>query len=114
MTGHEVEQNFDSARVSLLKQLNQILVCAIARSYALVIADVVACVHKRRIVDRIEPNRVTAEVLYIVELLNNTLQITDTVAVAVVKALGINLIKYCVVKPVRHKITLSTLLIDNL
>ena len=81
MAGHKVEQDLYSPCVSLVKKLDQILICAVARSDALVVANVVTRVHKRRIIHGIEPDSVAAEVFYVIELLDYSLQIADTVAV---------------------------------
>ena len=103
MAGNEVEQNLDALGVGAFKEPHQILVGTVTGSDLFVIAHVVAGVHKRRVVNGIEPERVAAQLLNIVELLDDTLQIADTVAVAVVKALWIDFVKYRVIQPSRHK-----------
>ena len=108
VTGHEVEQDADALGVSRLKEPHQVPVGAVAGSDLFVVADVVARVHERGVIDGIEPDRVAAQLLHIVELLDNTLDVADAVAVGIVEALRIDLIEHRVVEPVWHsKITLS-------
>ena len=50
----------------------------------------------------IYPDCVTAELTDIVQSADNSLKIPDAVSVGVLKRLGINFIKYCIVKPFCH------------
>lgn len=76
-----------------LDKLRHILVGAVTRGYLLIVPYVIARVPKRRIVNRVQPYSVTAELFNIIQLFYNTLYIPYSVTVAVVKALGINLVE---------------------
>ena len=104
MSRNQIQQDLQVLFVSRLKQPYQVVVRAVALSYLVVVAHVVARVHKRRVVNGIQPYRVAAEPLNIVELFDDSVDVADPVAVGVVKALRINFIKYCVVEPFRHKV----------
>ena len=99
VTRHQIEQNLHLFAVRSLKQPHQIIIGAVAGRHLVVIADVIAAVHKRRVVHGIQPNRVAAETLDIIELLNNTVDVADTVAVGIIEALRIDFIEYCVIEP---------------
>ena len=105
VTRHKVKQNFNALFVSLVKEVYKILVCAVAGRNLFVVANIVACVHKRRIINRIQPYCITAQISYIVKFFDNSVDVADTVAVGIVKALRIDFIKHSVVKPIRHKST---------
>ena len=77
----------------------KIVVRPVPRSDLVKIGDVVTGVAKGRLEHRIEPNRITADRSDIIELGGDTGQIPDSVAVRVVIALGINLIKDRCLKP---------------
>ena len=111
MTGNEVKKNLNSLFVSLVKKTNKVIICAVTLCNLLVVANIIACIHKRRIVNRVEPDCVAAEAFYIVKLSDDTLNVTDSVTVGVAKALRINFIENSVIKPVWHKKSFLSLFI---
>ena len=54
------------------------------------------------------PNSVDPEARHIIKLIGNTLQVTNTIAVAVAKAARINLIDNCTLPPLFHCLPLQT------
>lgn len=94
VTGNEVEYNLNALGVRRLDKLVEILFRAEPRRRLKEIAHVVPAVHERRIVVRVEPNRVAAERFDIIELARNAFEIAVSVAVGVEERIGINLVKY--------------------
>ena len=79
--------------MSDLKKAPEVVVSSVALGDLIVIPYVVARIHERRVIDRVEPYRIAAKALYIVKLWNDTVDIAYTVTVAVAEGLGIDLIK---------------------
>jgi hypothetical protein len=57
-----------------------------------VIADIVSVVVVRRLIEGRKPDDIDAKFLQVIELLNNSSQIADAVAVAIIEAARINLV----------------------
>ncbi len=57
-----------------------------------VIADIVSVVVVRRLIEGRKPDDIDAKFLQVVELLNNSSQIADAVAVAIIEAARTNLV----------------------
>ena len=47
MSGNKVEENFNSLFVCLVKKVYKVVVCSVTGGNLLVVANVIACVHKR-------------------------------------------------------------------
>lgn len=97
--GHEVEKHLHPAAVRLLEEALCILVGAVAGRDLLVVAHVIPRVHEGRFEAGVDPKRVAAEAFYIIELLDDALKVADAVTIAIVKALGIDLVKDCRFQP---------------
>ena len=85
--------------MGLLKKVNEVLVGAVAGGYQLVIPYVVAGVLKGRVEAGIDPQGVTAETLDIIQFGGHAGNIANAVCIGVHKALGVDFVKYGVVKP---------------
>ena len=105
MARDQVQKHMHAALVGFVEQLVQVLVRPVAGGYLLVVADVVARVLEGRVVAGIDPERVRAQGLYIVQLADDSLKVADPIPVAVLEGLGIDLIKYGVFEPCRHNVT---------
>ena len=103
MAGHQVDAHVHSTLVGLGAEILKIVVRPVARSDLIKISHVIARVAKRRLKNRIDPNRVAADRIDVIKLRSNTRQVADPVAVRVVIALGIDLIKYRRLKPPRSR-----------
>ena len=79
----------------------EVVEAAVGRLNVLVIRDVVAVVPQRRRVGRQQPQGSHAEVLDVVELLDQSSKVTQAIAVAVVEGLDVNLIQDGVLVPER-------------
>ena len=89
------------ARVRRRDELAEVLERAVVRVDALVVGDVVAVVLERRREERQEPQAGDAEVLEVVELLDEPAQIADAVVVRVVERLDVRLVDDRVLVPER-------------
>ena len=99
---HQIHDDAQSARVRRLKQRLKVLHRAEFRRDLPVVADVVAAVHAGILVDRVEPDHVCPQRLDVVEPLHDAAQIAHAVPVAVLKALGIDLIDDRLFEPITH------------
>ena len=64
-----------------------------------VIRDIIAVIHLGRCAYRAQPDGVNTQFLQIVQTADDTPQVTYTVTVRILKALGIQLIKHCLLPP---------------
>ena len=64
-----------------------------------VVRDVVAVIHVRRIEHRGEPDDVDTQLSQVGQLLGDTLQVTDAVAVCVVEGAGVHLVHHGFLPP---------------
>jgi hypothetical protein len=84
----------DTAFVSLGKHPFGVVVGAVTRGDLVIVRNVVTCILKRRLKERIDPETIDAQTLDVIQLLNNAFQIADTVTVGIIVRLRIDLIKY--------------------
>ena len=96
---HQVHNDLDPPLLRLGQKLIELLHGAELRGNLIVIGNIVPLVHKGRLVDRRYPYNINTQFLQIIEFLYNSSQITDSIPIAVVKALGINLIGYFLMPP---------------
>ena len=96
VAGDKIQKDTDALFVRLVKEVVEILVGTVAGRHFLVIADIVTRVFKRRIITGIDPERIAAQALDIIELFGDARDISDAVPVRIIKGLGIDLIEYCV------------------
>ena len=101
VAGDKVQKDTDALFVRLFEEVVEVLVGTVAGRHFLVIADIVTRVFKRRIVAGIDPERVAAQALDIIELFCDARDISDAVPVCIIEGLGIDLIEYCVFQPFR-------------
>ena len=99
VAGNQIQEHPDAPTVGLLKKVNEVLVGAVAGGYQLVIPYVVAGVLKGRVEAGIDPQGVTAETLDIIQFGGHAGNIANAVCIGVHKALGVDFVKYGVVKP---------------
>ena len=88
----QVHDQLHPALVQGGDQLVELVEGAEERVDVLVVADVVAVVGHRRLVDRAQPHDVDAETLEVVEALDDAAEVAHAVAVAVGEAAGVHLV----------------------
>ena len=99
MVRDEIEEHLDAAGVGFCDESVEILERAEIRVDAGVVGDVVAPVDVRRRVHGVEPDRVDAEPLEVLEPLRHALEIADAVAVRVGERAWIDLVEHGVSPP---------------
>ena len=99
MIDDQIEYEFHSPEMDFGEQVVEIVHRAEIGHDPAVVAYVVPVVVVRRIVDRIQPDHVDAQILDVVQAGNDSLQIADAVAVAVHEAARIDLIDYGLFPP---------------
>ncbi len=98
---HVVEEDLQSALLSLVEQTLGILVGPVAGGHLVVVGDVIACIAEGRLEERVDPDPVHAQALDVVQLLEDALQVADAVSVRVEERLRIDLVEHGLVEPGR-------------
>ena len=96
---YKVHQDGHPALFCLRDQLFHVLHGPEARIDRIIVRDIISLVGQRRLIDRGDPHDVHSQLLQIVQPADDPLQIADAVAIAVHKALGVDLISYFVMPP---------------
>ena len=104
MVDYQVDNQPHSASVNFTQQAVKISHRAKFRHDLLIIADVVAVIIIRRFVHRADPNQIDAEVFQVIEFFGDSVQVTNAVAVAVLKTARINLVGHRLFPPARHRL----------
>ncbi len=112
MIDYQVHDDFDILFMSLRKQFVEILHRAEFVHDCLIIADIVAVVVIWGLVDGGKPDNVDAKIAQIIQTGGNSLQIADTVSVAVHETAGINLINDRFLPPCFVHVRVSFLLTE--
>jgi hypothetical protein len=93
VTGNQVKEHVDASVMGFAKESVEILIGAVAGCYLLVIPYVIACILERRVIAGIDPDRIAAKALNIIELLYDTVDISDTVVIGVLEGLWIDFVE---------------------
>ena len=91
-----------TAFMNFLEQLTGILIRTITRGYLVIITDIIARIIERRIEEGVKPNGIHTKTLHIVQFADDTLNITDTIAVGIAERLRINLVEHSILCPFRY------------
>ena len=109
VVGHDVGEQLQSAGVGLVDEGVEVVEGAVRRLDVAEVDHVVAVVVLRRGVERVEPQRVDAEVDEVVEVVGDPLEVTLPVTVGVGEAADVELIADGVAPPrVRHAFSWSS------
>src|SRR5688500_15477946 len=92
MVNHQLRDHPQRTAVRLLQQFLEIVERAINRIYGVIISDVVPVIAQRRGIKGQQPKRRNPEILEIIELLGDTAEITDAIAVAIVERSYVRLV----------------------
>jgi hypothetical protein len=98
------DQLGDNAQVSSMRlahEVPEILACTVGGRDVVIVGHVVAVVSHRRGIKRQQPNRVDAQIAYVVELFGETQKVSDAVVVRVVKGFDVQLVDDRVLVPER-------------
>ena len=86
------------------KQPFEIVVGTITGGSGIVVRYVISGVMKGRDKTGIHPNGVAAQGTNIIQPLDNSLKITDSIGIGILKRLRVNLVKNSIIQPVTHMI----------
>ncbi len=103
ITGDEVKQHLQPPLVRFLKKAPGVFIGAVPGGNLVIIGDIIPGIVEWRGKERVEPDAVHAEAFYIIQFLDNALQIADAVPIGIVKGLRIDLVKNRVVNPFRAR-----------
>src|SRR5271154_6756633 len=98
---YKLDEHLHAALVSGVEELLKVLERAVARVNICVIGDVVAVVSQWRRIKWEQPDTGDAEILKIVELVDQAAEIADAVIVAIGKGFHMDLVNYCILVPER-------------
>ncbi len=99
---HEFGDDLYPALVSRSHEAPAVLERAVARVHAAMIRDVVSAILERRFIERQKPDTRHAEALEVAELLGETLEVADAVAITVVERAHLQRVDDRVLVPVAH------------
>ena len=104
VAGHQIQQHPDALFMGRVKQADQILVGAVAGRHLFVVPHIVARILEGGIKAGVDPQCVAAQLLDIVQLFNDAGDVTDAIAVGIVKGLRINFVENRVFQPLFHEV----------
>ena len=99
MVYNQIHQNVHITFFCFLQKPVDILDGAEAGIDVIIIGNIIALVRQRRTEAGGQPDDVHSQVFQVIQLADDTGNITDSVTVGIVKALGINLIRYLLMPP---------------
>ena len=98
---HQFRDHPQPAPMRLVEEFLEVFQRAVARVDRHVVRDVVAVVAQRRGIKRQQPERGHAELLQVVELLDDTPEVADAIAIAIVEGADVELVDDGVFEPER-------------
>ncbi len=102
MPRNQIQQHMHPPLMYLIKQPLQIRIGPISRRHFHIVRDIISRIQKRRRKARIQPDRITSQFRYIVQMLDDPLDISDPIRIAIRKRLRIDLIKNRIFQPLNH------------
>ena len=93
MARNKVEKDADALLMCHIEEAVQVFVGTVAGRHLLVIADVVPGVLEGGVVAGIDPERIAAQALDVIQFLGDAVDVADPVTVRVIEGLGIDLIE---------------------
>ena len=85
MTWNKIKEHMDVSLVSLSKKSAEIFIGSISGRNLFIIPYIIASILKRRVIDRIDPKCITAQLLNIIKFFNDTVYVTDTIVICILK-----------------------------
>lgn len=99
MVDHQVHDDAHAAPMGFVQQALDVRHRAVFRVDGAVVADVVAVIVVGGLVDRAQPEEIDAQRLQVVQLGEDAPEVADAVSVAVIEALGVDLVSNCFFPP---------------
>ena len=82
---HQLRNHFQTTRMGRLHKQPKVGKSAVVRMYAAVVRNIIAIIAQGRRIERQQPQRRHAEILEVVEFLEESFKIANAVAIAIVK-----------------------------
>ena len=101
VTDNIVKQNFQSSLVCLIKKTPGVFVGSVTGTNTVVIRYIIPRIMEWRLKERINPDAICTKTFNIIKFFRDSLKVSYTVGITVVKSLRINLVKYRVMEPAR-------------
>ena len=99
VVGHDVDEDAQAQRMGIRQQAVRVIECPEHRIDASVIGNVIAPIRHRRHVPGRDPERLDAEVAQVGEMLSDSGDVADPVAITVGKAANVDLVDHGVAPP---------------
>lgn len=106
MVNDQIHDELHPAGMDPLEQAVKVLHGAELLHDCPVIADIIAVIVVRRIIDRRAPDGIDAQVFEVVELFINTVQVADPIAVGIFKGARIDLIEHGLLPPLVRDVSI--------
>jgi hypothetical protein len=97
MTRNQVQKHAYTSLMCFTEKSGKIFICPITRGNLLIVTYIIARILHGRIEAGVEPECIHSQGGDIRELLDDTLDITNSIPVRIIVALGVNLIKYSII-----------------
>ena len=97
---HHIKNYFHAAIMCFSQQFPKVFHCPESWIDGLIVGNIITIINLRRSINRIKPYYCCAKVMNVVQVLNDTSQIANTIMVCVLKTFGINLIDDCFFPPI--------------
>ena len=102
VAGNQVEEDMNPLLVRFFEEVDRVVIGSVAGRNQLVISHIVSRVFEGGVEAGVDPEGIRAQVLDVIELLDDSLQIPDAVPVRIVEGLGVDFVEYRVIEPGRH------------
>ena len=99
MAGNQIQDYMHITLMSLGEQICQIFIGTITGCYGIIILYIITSIAKRGLEAGIQPDGSTSKFFDIIQLTDDTVDITDTIGIGIAERLGIDFIKNSIVKP---------------
>jgi hypothetical protein len=99
MAGYQVETDFDPAPVGFTTEPIEVPVSPVARRDPAIVSHVIAGILERGHKTGVNPHRINAQPLKVIQFLNYPGDVSDAVSIGVVETLGVNLVKNGLFEP---------------
>ena len=99
MVDNEVKDDTHTTCMSLIDQPLEIFECAVWSIYVFIVADIISHVNLRTVVHRTNPDYVNTNRADVVQLRDDTLEVSYTIAIGVLKGSGVDLIDDTILPP---------------
>ncbi len=94
MVDDEIKKDFHASSMCLVNESLNIVHRSVRAIYILIIGDVISHIHLRALIMRTDMDHVDSDIVQVVELRNDAGDVTNPVAVGVLKGSGVDFVDY--------------------